>query len=178
MFLESMHKALKYCVYEKKVIRRLDHSIHLVAVLFKDIYSEYTQRIRKPCANKKTSVCFKNHKLSLSQSDDFAVSKCPNSEMFIVKDLKKDRGTRSFWANQKVTNAILLAFTVAIAFIHSNAVVVTTALKVRFVFICIGYLQFQNYCPSSKGQSIDCLKSTTKMDARNKWFQHQMKRSQ
>lgn len=91
MFLEAMHKTLKYCVYEKKVIRRLDHSIHLVTVLFNDIHSEYMQKIRKPCANRKTSAIFKNHKLCLKESANLLVNKEPDSEKFIVEDTKNSR---------------------------------------------------------------------------------------
>lgn len=87
MYLESMHKTLKYCVYEKKVIRRLDHSIFLVTVLFNDIYGDYLQKSCKPSSNKKTAAIFKNHQLSLKSAKDFTVEKDPDLEGLIVKDL-------------------------------------------------------------------------------------------
>lgn len=41
MYLESMHKTLKYSVYEKKKIRRLDHAISLIMQMFDTIFHDY-----------------------------------------------------------------------------------------------------------------------------------------
>ena len=61
MYLESMHKTLKYCVFEKKSIRRLDRAIYLVTVLFDQIYAKFERMFVKPTATKDTSCIFKIH---------------------------------------------------------------------------------------------------------------------
>ena len=83
-----MHKSLKYCVYEKKKIRRLDHAIYLVDELFQIIHSKYLQKLNKPTANKKTAVIFKRHKQCLSDFNDFKIERQPDFASFIVTNLK------------------------------------------------------------------------------------------
>ena len=85
-----MHKSLKYCVYEKKKIRRLDNSIYLVGELFEIIYSKYVQKLQKPRSNKRTSVIFKNHNLCLARLDDFKIQPQKNSTSFTVTNLKSN----------------------------------------------------------------------------------------
>lgn len=81
-----MHKVLKYCVYEKKRIRRVDNCIHLVTKLFNNNHSEYLQKLKKPRCNQitsqiPTSSVVKNKSL-------FNVIK--EGDQFIVHDLKNN----------------------------------------------------------------------------------------
>ena len=89
-----MHKSLKYCMFEKKKIRRLDHSIDLVMKLFKDIYGRYMQKLQKPAANKQTAIIFKNHNYSVTNINDFNITQ-PDPTSFVVTNLKTNISTRS-----------------------------------------------------------------------------------
>lgn len=85
-----MHKALKYCIYEKKKIRRLDHSINLVNELFSVINSKYVQKLTKPRSNKHTSLINKQHTLSISLLKDFEIRRREDSTSFVVTNLKSN----------------------------------------------------------------------------------------
>lgn len=82
-----MHKTLKYCVYEKKRIRRLDHSIHLITQFFENLHTDYTLYLEKPTATPKTSKIFKNHLKSETELEHFKIEQ--NSLGIIVIDSKK-----------------------------------------------------------------------------------------
>lgn len=92
MYLEAMHKTLKYCTFEKKKIRRLDHAVHLVTKLFSDIYNDYQLKLRKPCSNPKTTLIFQNHKKSQEEDKKgiWKVEKMTDSNNLIVKDSKNE----------------------------------------------------------------------------------------
>ena len=85
-----MHKTLKYCTFEKKKIRRLDNSIHLVTRLFTEICNEYQLKLCKPRFNRKTSDIFRNHQRSREDQkrETFKVEKV-DSTTLIVKNLSK-----------------------------------------------------------------------------------------
>ena len=90
MYLEAMHKTLKYCTFEKKKIRRLDHALHLVTKLFSDINNDYQLKLRKPRSNGKTTLIFQNHKKSQEEGKKgiWKVEKINDSTNLIVKDSK------------------------------------------------------------------------------------------
>ena len=85
MYLEAMHKTLKYSVYQKKKIRRMDHAIHLITEMFDGIYSNYLSRLKKPTADKKSAKVFKTHKESLKAAGQFQVVN--ESDILQVKNL-------------------------------------------------------------------------------------------
>ena len=86
MYLESMHKVLKYCVFEKKSIRRLDHAIHLVTILFGQIFGKYERMLVKPCSTKNTSQIFNLHQESKQQINHFTVERGLSPDQLIVKE--------------------------------------------------------------------------------------------
>ena len=86
MYLESMHKTLKYCVFEKKAVRRLDHAIYLVSVLFDQIYGKYRRMLIKPCATKRTAQIFKMHMQSKGKVNQFTIERGSSLDQLIVKD--------------------------------------------------------------------------------------------
>ena len=88
MYLESMHKTLKYCVYEKKKIRRLDHAIFLITTMFDSIYGTYLSKLRKPVADRKSAKVFKGYKSSLLLAKQYKVTK--DVEVLKVKNLKSN----------------------------------------------------------------------------------------
>ena len=91
MYLESMHKTLKYSVFEKKSIRRMDRAIYLVSVCFDEMYAKFERMLVKPTATRKTSDIFRFHKKSLSENENFLIEKVSEFE-FIVKH-KTDKST-------------------------------------------------------------------------------------
>ena len=99
MFVESMHKSLKYCMFEKKKIRRLDHSIDLVLKLFEDVYGRYMQRLHKPGSNKRTATIFKNHNFAIQNVEEFTIAKQADSESFVVTNLRTNAEYKITLAN-------------------------------------------------------------------------------
>lgn len=83
-----MHHTLKYCVYEKKKIRRLDHSIHLITQFFEDLHTDYTLYLEKPKATPRTSKIFKNHLKSEAEMKNFKVEK--GSSGFTITEITKN----------------------------------------------------------------------------------------
>lgn len=90
MHLESMHRTLKYCVFEKKAIRRLDRAIYLVTVLFDQIYTKFEQMLIKPSATKETSRIFKLHGKSVTEVKNYTIEKSYENE-FLVKSNSEDK---------------------------------------------------------------------------------------
>lgn len=84
-----MHKNLKYFVYEKKKIRRLDYSIHLINQFFDDLHISLSLNLLKPRSNQRTAKIFKNHQSCLKGIKDgnFTIEKM--GDYFIVGDVQK-----------------------------------------------------------------------------------------
>ena len=89
MYLESMHKTLKYCVFEKKSIRRMDRAIYFLTSLFEQINAKFERMLVKPSGTRRSAQIFKLHGQSVSGANDFLINKSSENE-FIVKQISKD----------------------------------------------------------------------------------------
>ena len=89
-----MHRTLKYCVFEKKSIRRMDRAIFLITVLFDEIYSKFDRMLIKPTSTKKSSRIFKLHEGSVAESKNFLIEKSfdeKGSDVFVVKHISSNK---------------------------------------------------------------------------------------
>ena len=100
-----MHRTLKYCVYEKKKIRRLDHSIHLITQFFHNLYTDYNLYLDKPTATPNTSKIFKNHLKSVAEVKNFKIEK--NSSGLVVIQTKENTSFQVILAETKAHKCYL-----------------------------------------------------------------------
>lgn len=100
-----MHRTLKYCVYEKKKIRRLDHSIHLITQFFHNLYTDYSLYLDKPTATPRTSKIFKNHLKSENELQNFKIEK--NLSGLVITETKENKSYQIILAVSKAHKCYL-----------------------------------------------------------------------
>lgn len=98
MFLESMHKTIKYTYLEGKKVRRLDKSLHALQKFLRDKTIERLIKLTKGKSNEHTNLINKKHRLALTTS-----FKLENKEN--VYFLRNEQNQKQFAVTKQIDNA-------------------------------------------------------------------------